>query len=610
MPNRYYVYKSSASHTYTASTRTFVYLDYDDSRTVTIPGATITRCGNFVFAEMTPGSAERQSPAGSVPLMQVDTYGAAITTISDIRPGGEIAVDCYASLSDGVARAPSHATLLLNSRAVVASDLTVPSLAVELGGYLLPASGKTVTISSLTRAPEAAWIGGAGKVAFASGSISYGKWEWFGAKPDKIIDSSTQIQTAVDAFGTVAPSLVSPGTWVMSSPIYVKSNYSIIGASPELTQIINTTTSAVQRAKGVNPVGVTIRDMQFVGPKETTNTLIGLDMTGFTYSKVHNVIVYYYKTGIYLARDVRCTPCWFNTFNTIQLWSNYTGLSINDKYSVNSNTFHDIYIRDPGTWAGNVGAVVTGYGNRFSGLYISCSGNKALQFNKVSGNNVIDGLYIESSPDYGIFHNVTGRTNYITSLHMDGTTKIANVYDPNSTLDIRSSIMNQVASPNREPSITLSSNKVYTGSAFRQWTLLAGSGVLGTSGNLSVYNATRGTTPFNLDKNAKDGAFAITSTGVGILTAFSTSHDYNGRTTQWVLSTAEAQAGSLLVDNSGGDVSAVIPPGTIKWYHIRNTTGHNFTLKYASSTGINVVNGKKRLVFADGTEVQAISADY
>lgn len=84
-PKGHYVSQAAASHTYTASKRTYVYVRDSDSRTVTISGAAITYDGHFVFAEMTAASAMPTTPTGVAPLMVVDTSGSAITAVTDLR---------------------------------------------------------------------------------------------------------------------------------------------------------------------------------------------------------------------------------------------------------------------------------------------------------------------------------------------------------------------------------------------------------------------------------------------------------------------------------------------------------------------------------------------
>jgi hypothetical protein len=206
MPYGYYVTKVATAHTYTNTTRTFVYLDYDDSRTITIVGASVTRSTYLVFAEMAAGATEPSVPVGTVSLMQVDASGGTLSAVTDLRPGGEIAVDCYLSISDAVSRALTNTTLVLNSRAVVDADLVIANLAVETGGYLLPATGVTVTVTNVVRQSMTKWIGGAGTVVFGSGSVKEIIPQWWGAVADGTTDSTIALKAwaaALSNNGTV-----------------------------------------------------------------------------------------------------------------------------------------------------------------------------------------------------------------------------------------------------------------------------------------------------------------------------------------------------------------------------------------------------------------------
>jgi hypothetical protein len=189
-PGGYYVYKAATSHTYTNNTRTYVFLDYDSARTITIPAASVTRSTHLVFAEMSPGSDEPATPSLSVPLMTVDTSGGAITTVSDLRPAGEIAFDCYDNMTQAITKIPTNGTLLLDSRIVPPDNATINSIAIERGGALSIDSGKAVTVNQVTRAPNTQWIYGSGRLIFAAG-VSPIVGDWFGSDLYKAHNSAT-----------------------------------------------------------------------------------------------------------------------------------------------------------------------------------------------------------------------------------------------------------------------------------------------------------------------------------------------------------------------------------------------------------------------------------
>ena len=88
----YYVGALAEAQTYTASTRTFVYLRKDDTAAVSVPGAVITYGStdtSWVFAEAAAGTNLPEVPVGVLPTMYVDTDGTSITATTDLR-GGEI----------------------------------------------------------------------------------------------------------------------------------------------------------------------------------------------------------------------------------------------------------------------------------------------------------------------------------------------------------------------------------------------------------------------------------------------------------------------------------------------------------------------------------------
>lgn len=206
LPYGYYVSQIATAHTYTATTRTYVYLDYDDARTVTIAGATVTRATNLLFAEMAAGSDEPATPSGTVALMRVDTNGTAITAVADLRPGTEIPIECYSTFANAVATAPTNMTLLLNTRVFPAADATVSQgFRVLAGGWIQPASGKTVTLSRFVGAPLIQWISTAsgGAVAFGTSLASPLYPEYWGAVADG--DATTDDSTAFAACLSAAP---------------------------------------------------------------------------------------------------------------------------------------------------------------------------------------------------------------------------------------------------------------------------------------------------------------------------------------------------------------------------------------------------------------------
>lgn len=176
----YYVYDDSISHTYTASRDTFVLLRYNDATTFTIPFATITYDGNFVFATMANSTAEISAPSGSMLLFEVVTDGTSITTVNDYRSGGIVFLS-DSLFADGVSGRLNDAVSTLGALSClviidcddnVLADTTIPStmdLYFFPGNELIIASTKTVTINS----PQNIHAGKRQKIKSGSGTIAF-----------------------------------------------------------------------------------------------------------------------------------------------------------------------------------------------------------------------------------------------------------------------------------------------------------------------------------------------------------------------------------------------------------------------------------------------------
>lgn len=186
-PNGYYTYKASTSHTYTNTTRTFVYLDYDSVRTITIAGATVTRSTYLVFAEMTAGSSQPVTPAGCTSLMQVDVSGGAITTVTDLRPGGRIDIECYTNFATALTSAPAKTTLVISTPTVVSANSTITQgLEIDYGGSLIH-STYTIAINGPFSAGLYKIFDGTGAVSFPSRYVNNIYPEWWGAVADAVV---------------------------------------------------------------------------------------------------------------------------------------------------------------------------------------------------------------------------------------------------------------------------------------------------------------------------------------------------------------------------------------------------------------------------------------
>jgi len=231
-PGGYYVYKAATSHTYTASTRTFVYADYDSARTLTIAGAAITRSTHLVFAEMAAGSAEPTTPALTVRLMQVDTDGAAITAVSDLRSGGRIGVEVYTTLALAATNAPANSVIEVTRNERLAADVTLTQDLDVLPGGLVTCTGYILTLSGQLRSADALrqqFVAVAGEVV----GLKEASVAWFGAIAGDAVDDSAAFGAASGAVTTAKGTVKVPlGSFIVGS--WNPGNYvSVKGASME-----------------------------------------------------------------------------------------------------------------------------------------------------------------------------------------------------------------------------------------------------------------------------------------------------------------------------------------------------------------------------------------
>lgn len=78
--------------------------------------------------------------------------------------------------------------------------------------------------------------------------------------------------------------------------------------------------------------------------------------------------------------------------------------------------------------------------------------------------------------------------------------------------------------------------------------------------------------------------------------------NYGAAAADWVLSTNESFATTLVCLNAGGAAKIIAPAMEGKLYVIRNASGQSITIKTASSTGVTVANGKTATVIFYGTD--------
>jgi parallel beta-helix repeat protein len=227
-PGGYYVYKAATSHTYIATTTTYVYADYDDTRTISIDEATVTRSGHLVFATKLSGASEPVQPTKTVRLMKVDTNGTAITAVTDLRTGGKIDVEAYGNLATAVANAPPCELQVTRSETLT-TNVTIPStISLYINkGALVTCTGHVLTINGplLSTGPYQQFVAVAGEVVFSD--TSYVNAAWFGfAESASAAANSAALLAAV----TVGNTCINSGTFLLSVQVEIPSNRRVYGA--------------------------------------------------------------------------------------------------------------------------------------------------------------------------------------------------------------------------------------------------------------------------------------------------------------------------------------------------------------------------------------------
>lgn len=86
-------------------------------------------------------------------------------------------------------------------------------------------------------------------------------------------------------------------------------------------------------------------------------------------------------------------------------------------------------------------------------------------------------------------------------------------------------------------------------------------------------------------------------------------HDYEGASADWVLSTNEAKSIFLSVTNAGAAANIIAPDKGGRAFIVTNNSGYGITIKKAGGTGVTVTNGKTVWVIHDGTDYTAITAE-
>ena len=370
----YYVYDAAVSHTYTASTDTFVLLRYDDAATIAIAGAAITYDGNFVFAECANGTAQPDAPAGTMMLFEAVTSGVAITTVNDYRTGG-IAFLSDPRFADGASGRLKDAVDTLSSLPVdlvidaddnIAADTTVPTtmkLYFPKGNILTVASTKTLTIYSpanIIAAPSQQIFTGTGAVEFSSSDGDGIHFGWFGfSSSETAANNVTYGQKAIDALPSTGGSLrmdtLPLGTYQINNYLEITtSNTELVGRAGITLQGTAATyllyahgTDAATRINGVRLTGNgmvldgnSTASVGIVAQYLDDSLIEGWQTDDFT---VDGISVDGSGGGVYGYRNkvIRCSGSGNGTFGIIV--AGYTDVEVaHNNYRTSGNSDYDI----------------------------------------------------------------------------------------------------------------------------------------------------------------------------------------------------------------------------------------------------------------------------
>lgn len=354
----------------------------------------------------------------------------------------------------------------------------------------------------------------------------------FGADNTGVADSLAAYNLAKAAGNNI---YFSGGTFKFSGSLHMSNGDKISCAGAMLTTLLFTNTDGIVFDNAalndgyLHIEGCTIK----YGDTLHTNTKKGIDFTATNYSTVKDVIIKDFYKGVYLQSVSGVTGCYFNKFNNVSIFNTKYAVELNDSVtgsSVNNNTFTNIHHEVNGAWDNAISYQVTGYGNRFIGIYGSGytgSGTEFLRFaegsspgSSIVGNTLIVGAYIESSPSYGFrIPNTTSARygNTIIGVHFDGATGIANYSDPLFELTILN--INGLTPDSRgittrklsvsgptEPYIKILGNT-------REWRLYSGGGSDFGAGEFVIRDFTGSRSPFRVMNNAPTLSFIITNLG-------------------------------------------------------------------------------------------------
>ena len=177
----------------------------------------------------------------------------------------------------------------------------------------------------------------------------------YGAKGDGVTDDITPIQNAINFVSSNGGGVVfiPNGTYIISSPIQMKSNVILKGNSAN-SSVIETKTNTINAIEHTDIlVWAEICYLTLKAPSKGTgtNAILFDRSNGATQCKIHDLIIFNFENGLYCgdnwySNSVDNIRFWYST-NALKLMYNTIGVAI-------QNEIRNIYVHQPSGYALNV----------------------------------------------------------------------------------------------------------------------------------------------------------------------------------------------------------------------------------------------------------------
>lgn len=201
----------------------------------------------------------------------------------------------------------------------------------------------------------------------------------FGAIGDGIKDDTKAFQKALISTSSL---YIPKGTYLLSKTLTLPPQFSLVGEN-RIESIL-----LFDRVNGLNFIPKKLNDghlnienitVEFKG-KPLENKIV-VNFTGVSYSRINNVVIKYFGTGLFLSRlkdSFGVNGCYFNNIEDTYIYWCHRGVDINDDsgFSCNHNKFYNIYykgaslyVKDALAFKNHIAYRITGYGNAFYSMY-------------------------------------------------------------------------------------------------------------------------------------------------------------------------------------------------------------------------------------------------